>query len=57
MYVALLAQNRGYAVNEIRIKDGNDNGIVEAFEKVQEDVKLTDGNVPLQRFGRDPIME
>ena len=57
MYVALLAQNRGYAVNEIRIKDGNDNEIEEAYEKVQENVKLTVGNVALQRFGRDPTME
>ena len=57
MYVALLAQTRGYVVNEIRIKDGNDNEIEEAHEKVQEDVKLTDGYVALQRFGRDPTME
>ena len=47
---ALSAQTRGYAVNEIRIKDGNDNEIIEAYEKVQEDVKLTNGNVALQRI-------
>ena len=46
----LLAQTRGYAVNEIRIKDGNDNEILEAYEKVQEDVKLINGNAALQRI-------
>tara|TARA_S200000501_G_scaffold275944_1_gene259769 strand:- start:1357 stop:1542 length:186 start_codon:yes stop_codon:yes gene_type:complete len=50
MSVALLALIRGTAVNEIRIKDGNDNEILEAYEKVQEDVKLINGNAALQRI-------
>ena len=48
---ALLAQTRGYAVNEIRIKDGNDNEIAEAYEKAMEEVKLSNG------FGRELTME
>ncbi len=34
MFTALLALTRGYSVNEIRIKEGNDNEILEAYEKV-----------------------
>ena len=33
MSLVLLALIRGTAVNEIRIKDGNDNEILEAYEK------------------------
>ena len=47
---ALLDLTRGLAINGIRIKYGNDNEILEVYEKVQEDVKLTNGNVALQRI-------
>ena len=41
----LLDLTRGFAVNEIRIKYANNDEILEVYEKVQEDVKLTNGNV------------
>ena len=48
MSIDLDAQTRGIAFNEIRIKDGNQDSIIEAYEKAMEDVKLTGGVVLLQ---------
>ena len=48
--VDLEAQTRGIAFNEIRIKDGNQDNIIEAYEKAMEDVELTGGVVLLQRI-------
>ena len=48
MSIDLEAQTRGIAFNEIRIKDGNQDSIIEAYEKAMEDVKLTGGVVLIQ---------
>ena len=50
--VALSAQTWGYNTVEIRIKEGNENEIIEAYDKVHEDVKLTNGNVGFQKINK-----
>ena len=49
IFVTLSAQTWGYNTVEIRIKEGNENEIIEAYDKVHEDIKLTNGNVGFQK--------
>ena len=50
IYVALSAQTWGYNTVEIRIKEGNETEIIEAYDKVHQDIKLTNGNVGFQKI-------
>ena len=50
IFVTLSAQTWGYNTVEIRIKEGNENEIIEAYDKVHEDIKLTNGNVGFQKI-------
>ena len=48
--VALSAQTWGYNALDIKIKEGNENEITEAYDKVHEEIKLTNGNVGFQKI-------
>ena len=50
IFVTLSAQTWGYNTVEIRIKEGNEIEIVEAYDKIHEDIKLTNGNVGFQKI-------